>query len=229
MYKCILFDLDHTLWDYEANSRDTLIDLYNEYQLETKGVTNFDDFHLQFKKVNVSLWELYDRGLIDSEVIRKQRFMRILDAFGAYTEKLNNDLSNDYLNTCPLKPNLIPDAIETLEYLSKNYSLTVVTNGFEEIQNVKLSSGKITHYFDHVITSQKAGFKKPAREIFEYALSLNNVQAHEAIMIGDNPITDIGGARNASIDAVLFNPENINHNVEVRYEIRALSELRGIL
>lgn len=228
-YKCILFDLDHTLWDYDTNSREALEELYHQYELQAKGVEVFGDFVSEFQKVNFSLWDLYDRGLIDSQVIRKERFKKILGAFNAYEEKLSDNLSHDYLFSCPKKCNLIPDAIETLEYLTGRYNLTVVTNGFEEIQNLKLTSGKLTHYFDHIITSQKAGHKKPAREIFEFALRENGVHPYEAIMIGDNPITDIGGARNASIDAVLFNPAQVEYEVEVHYEIKALSELRQIL
>jgi YjjG family noncanonical pyrimidine nucleotidase len=228
-YKCVLFDLDHTLWDYEANSREALLELFDQHNLPGKGVTDFDAFAQEFRRVNIALWELYDKGLIDSEVIRKERFKKILGAFDAYEETLSDTLSHEYLFACPKKCNLIPDAIETLEYLSGHYNLTVVTNGFEEIQNMKLTSGKLTHYFDHIITSQKAGFKKPAREIFEYALSANGVRCNEAIMIGDNPITDIGGARNACIDAVFFNPEAIEYKTDAHYEIKALQELRQFL
>jgi YjjG family noncanonical pyrimidine nucleotidase len=228
-YKCIFFDLDHTLWDYETNSMHTLQELYAQYQLELKGIAAFTDFFRQFRMVNLSLWDLYDSGKITSDVIRHERFKQILEAFGAYEEKLSEDLSRDYLSVCPTKCNLMPGAVETLEYLSGQYSLTVVTNGFEEIQNIKLTSGKLHRYFDHVITSQKAGHRKPAREIFDYALKMNGASHYETIMIGDNLVTDIGGARNASIDTVLFNPEQVAHDAEVHYEINDLNELRGIL
>lgn len=228
-YKCVLFDLDHTLWDYDTNSREVLGELYEHYQLQSKGVERFEDFVTEFNKVNTSLWALYDRGLVDSSVIRQERFKQILGAFNAYEVKLSEELSENYLFGCPKKCNLIPDAIDILEYLRGRYTLAVVTNGFEEIQHMKLTSGNLTHYFDHVVTSQKAGYKKPAKEIFEYALSLNGVECHEAVMIGDNPVTDIGGARNACIDAVLFNPAQIDYQVDVHYEIKALNELRQIL
>lgn len=227
-YKCVLFDLDHTLWDYELNSRDTLFELFEQYKLSSRGIGD-EAFVNVFRDVNNSLWELYDKGLIDSEVIRKERFARILAAFDVTDEKLCAELSHDYLWGCPRKCNLIPDALDTLDYLSEKYTLAVVTNGFEEIQHMKLVSGKMTHYFDHIITSQKAGYKKPAKEIFEYALDANGVKCHEAIMIGDNPVTDIGGARNACIDAVFFNPGALTRDVDVHYEIKALSELRQFL
>jgi YjjG family noncanonical pyrimidine nucleotidase len=227
-YRCIFFDLDHTLWDYECNARETLLELHTSYKLLDKGI-QFEDFHQHFKIVNFRLWELYDRGLIGNEIIRDQRFKQILEPFQVYEEKLCADLSHEYLYGCPKKANLVPYAKEVLEYLSAHYSLTVVTNGFEEIQAVKLLSGNITHYFNHVITSEKAGFKKPSREIFDYALSVNNLRCHEVIMIGDNLITDMGGARNASIDTVFYNPAAVLHAAEVNHEIRCLSELQNML
>lgn len=227
-YKCVFFDLDHTLWDYECNAREMLLELHTAHKLAEREIV-FEDFHVHFKAVNFELWNLYDRGLIDNEVIRTQRFTKVLGKFGLVDDKLCATLSYEYLYGCPKKCNLIPHAKETLDYLSHNYRLTLVTNGFEEIQHVKLLSGNITHYFDHVITSQKAGHKKPAREIFDYALSVNNLACHEAIMIGDNLVTDIGGARNACIDTVFYNPEAVEHTSEVSYEIRCLSELQTIL
>ena len=227
-YKCIFFDLDHTLWDYEFNARETLMELHASYNLLELGIL-FEDFHRQFRIINLELWDLYDRGLIDNEVIRSQRFTKVLDKFKVKEDKLSAVLSHEYLHGCPKKSNLLPYAKEVLEYLSRDYSLTVVTNGFEEIQTVKLLSGNITHYFNHVITSQKAGHKKPARQIFDYALSMNNLKCHEVIMIGDNLITDIGGARNACIDTIFYNPGAITHEEEVSHEIRCLSELQNIL
>lgn len=227
-YKCIFFDLDHTLWDYECNARETLSELHSSFALEERGIA-FDEFHQKFREVNVALWDSYDRGLISNDVIRTQRFRKILEHFGVHDDRLNEKLSHEYLYGCPKKANLVPHAKETLEYLSAHYSLTVVTNGFDEIQATKLLSGNITHYFDHVITSQKAGHRKPAREIFEYALAVNNLRSGEVIMIGDNLVTDIGGARNASIDAVFYNPQSMEHQVEVDHEIKCLSELQQIL
>lgn len=228
-YKCILFDLDHTLWDYETNSQVTLLELYHIYDLPSRGVHAFDDFHLQFKKVNADLWHLYDRGLIDSEVIRKERFKMILEPFQAYDEKLCANISRDYLHICPKKGNLMPHALEVLDYLVQHYRLTIITNGFEDIQHQKVTAGKLDTYFDHIITSQKAGHKKPSREIFDCALSLTGTKSHEAIMIGDNLITDIGGARNASIDAVFYNTERIRHTEQPDHEIHSLHELQSIL
>lgn len=228
-YKVIFFDLDHTLWDYESNSCETLQELFNSYNLPTNGVNDCGVFQQQFKKVNTELWELYDRGLITSEVIRKERFKKILSHFNVENEDLCEKLSTDYLFACPKKSGLMPFTVETLNYLADHYPMTIVTNGFEEIQNLKLAAGNLHSYFQHIITSQKAGARKPSRQIFEFAMKVNDVKPHEVVMIGDNLITDIGGALNSSIDTIYFNPDKIEHDVDVKYEISCLSELQNIL
>lgn len=228
-YQSIFFDLDHTLWDYETNSRETLQELYHHFKLLDRGIVTFDPFHKTFQSVNAELWVQYDTGKITSEVIRKQRFKQILEKLNAYEEDLSLKLSYEYLHTCPAKSNLMPDAMETLQYLAERYSLTIITNGFEEIQNIKLAAGGLHTYFNHIITAQKAGHRKPAREIFEYALQINKVDASAAMMVGDNLITDMGGARNASIANVFFNPDRIEHQENVDYEIINLKELCNFL
>jgi YjjG family noncanonical pyrimidine nucleotidase len=228
-YKCIFFDLDHTLWDYEVNSRQTLYELYFSYDLQAKGVTDAESFYKQFRVVNLALWDLYDTNRVDQQYIREERFKQVLQHFSAYSKKLSEDLSIDYLSQCPKKGNLIPHAAEVLEYLVAHYCLTVVTNGFDDIQNVKLTAGNLHRFFRHVVTSQKAGERKPSQKIFEYAMNANNVQCCDVVMIGDNLLTDIAGARNSSIDTIFYNPEKIKHETVVNHEICCLSELKKIL
>ena len=228
-YKCIFFDLDHTLWDYETNSKETLQELFLAYSLANKGITDFESFHREFRRVNAELWVLYDAGKIGSEVIRAERFKQILEVFKAFDEKLCAEISHEYLYTCPKKGNLMPNAVSTLEYLSGKYKMSIITNGFEEIQNLKLTAGKLHKYFDHVITSQHAGFKKPSRKIFDYTLTKHSILCDQAVMIGDNLVTDIGGARQASIDSVYFNHDKISHDSEIHVEIHNLSELCELL
>jgi YjjG family noncanonical pyrimidine nucleotidase len=228
-YTCIFFDLDHTLWDYETNSKETLQELFKAYSLKEKGVTDFESFHREFRRVNAELWVLYDAGKIGSEVIRAERFKQILEVFKAFNEKLCAEISHEYLYTCPKKGNLMPNAISTLDYLSNRYKMSIITNGFEEIQNLKLAAGNLHKYFDHIVTSQHAGFKKPSREIFDYTLTKNSIVSNQAVMIGDNLVTDIGGARQASIDSVFFNHEQIKHDSEIHVEINNLNELCELL
>jgi FMN phosphatase YigB (HAD superfamily) len=48
-------------------------------------------------------------------------------------------------------------------------------------------------------------------------------------MIGDNLLTDMGGAKNALLDTIYFNPEKVKHETELTHEISSLLELKTIL
>ncbi len=229
-YSCVLFDLDHTLWDYDTNCAEALYELYHSYELKNLGIETFDTFHASFKTINTNLWDRYDLGEIHRDVIRLERFDKILKALGVDEYKLSLRISDEYVKESPKKKNLMPGAKETLDYLAAaDYQIYIITNGFDEIQSTKLISSGIEHYFLDVVTSQKAGHKKPAKEIFHFALNKGGHAAAEAIMIGDNLVTDIGGAKNASIDSVYFNPNKIEHSTEVHYEISSLRDLMKIL
>ena len=227
-YKCILFDLDHTLWDYETNSREALSELYIKFELNKKGIEE-ERLFKTFYVINNELWDQYDRGLLHRDVIRNERFHRILLALGVNEYEMSLRLSHEYLSESPKKKNLIEGCKETLDYLHPKYPMVIVTNGFDEIQSTKLSSSGIDHYFKSIVTSARAGHKKPAREIFEFALRENNVSPNETIMIGDNLLTDIAGAISASIDTVFFNPNKIVHQTAVSYEIETLRTLMNFL
>ena len=228
-YRCILFDLDHTLWDFETNSHQTLLELYHHYNLENLGVSSFGAFYGTFVEINTKLWELYDLGKITREKIRFERFHGILEKLGVQDTDLSLRLSDEYVAQSPKKSGLIANALEVLDYLHPRYPMTIVTNGFEEIQYTKMESSGLTSYFKNVVTSARAGHKKPAKEIFEFALTEGGFEAHEAVMIGDNLLTDIGGAHNASVDTVFFNPNKISHNEKPHYEIHDLKQLMNIL
>jgi YjjG family noncanonical pyrimidine nucleotidase len=228
-YKCLLFDLDHTLWDFETNSSLTLAELYETHQLQSRGIDQFTDFKKVFSRINTDLWNRYDAGLINRDEIRFHRFKNILAHFNIVDEKLSMALSDEYVRQSPKKSALMPNAIESLEYLSARYHMTIITNGFEEIQGTKLASSGITHYFKSVVTSARAGYKKPAREIFDFALAECGFTHQQAVMIGDNLQTDMGGARNANVDTIYFNPNRLAHNETVTHEINDLKQLIEIL
>lgn len=224
----MIFDLDHTLWDYDKNCAEAIHELYIKNDLHRKGISSAEKFLDAFMEMNTLMWDQYDLGVIQRDVIRYQRFHRILLALGVDDYKLSLTMSSEYVSLSPTKKNLLPNARAILDYLEKKYRLLIITNGFDEIQSVKLESSGISRYFDSVVTSETAGHKKPAKEIFEYALA-NNYQTDEVIMIGDNLNTDIKGAANAGIDSAYFNPSKKPHQHKMKYEISDLIELKSIL
>ena len=228
-YKHVFFDLDRTLWDFETNSFETLSELAHKYKISEKGVVSIDEFISRYVKINELMWDKYRKGLIDKNTLRYQRFHEIFENYGIRDRKLIEDFGNDYLSVSPLKTNLFPHCIEVLHYLNQKYSLHIITNGFEEVQHIKIKNCGIGHYFDHIITSERSGFKKPDLRIFQYSMDVVNAKTSNSIMIGDSLEADIVGARNAGIHQVFFNPCGDVHTEEVTYEIKSLKELTNFL
>jgi HAD superfamily hydrolase (TIGR01549 family) len=182
---------------------------------------------------------LYDRGLLDRSVIRYQRFKMIFESIQIQHDEIAARLSAGYISLSPTKSHLVEGALELLDYLKNRYPLYVITNGFTEMQTTKARSGGIENYFQSIVTSEMAGYKKPAKEIFDFALSRSGFNHHEAIMIGDNLLTDIAGAFQAGIDTVHFLPQhrltpeggipNGQEESQITHQISKLIELKEIL
>ena len=105
----------------------------------------------------------------------------------------------------------------------------IITNGFDDIQDTKLNSSNLRGYFDKIFTSEAVGHKKPNKEMFNKAVEMIGVDKKSCLMIGDNLETDIKGALNADLDVIFFNPDNLEHDLPVTYEIRKLLDLKSIL
>jgi putative hydrolase of the HAD superfamily len=231
-YKHIFFDLDHTLWDFEANSCQVLEELYHEHGLESKGIASFHVFQQHFTIHNDKLWDRFRKGFINRNELRVKRFRVTLLDFKIGDEKLADVLSVQFLERLPFKTTLFPQTKDVLEYLvTKNYPIHLITNGFEETQLQKIRNSGIDHFFTHIITSESAGTLKPKKEIFDFAIAKALATTESSIMIGDALDIDVLGAYNAGIDQVHFNPLLLAPNIDLKptYTIQSLHELKEIL
>lgn len=232
-YKHLFFDLDHTLWDFEANSRQTLEELYQSMNLEAIGVNDFNLFHKNYLIHNDKLWDRYRKGFVKVDELRWKRMWLTLLDFKIADEPLAREMGNIFLDLLPTRKILFPDAIEILNYLvEKKYNLHLITNGFEKTQHSKLKNSGLDKYFIEVITSEGSNSLKPHKEIFDYAFQKTNANPEESIMIGDSIEVDIQGAINAGIDQVFVNhltnePVTINDKLPT-YTVYSLKELEGI-
>jgi putative hydrolase of the HAD superfamily len=139
-------------------------------------------------------------------------------------------MAESYLSISPRMTALFPDAVEVLQYLQdKKYKLHLITNGFAEVQWIKIENSGLKPFFEHIIISEEVGTQKPDKAIFEIAMNRAATHAEECIMIGDNYNTDIVGAQNVGMDQVFFNPTKNRKKQPVTHEIKTLIELKGIL
>jgi putative hydrolase of the HAD superfamily len=228
-YKHLFFDLDHTLWDFEANSRQTLEEMYHALLLKERGVHSFDDFFNRYIVHNDKLWERYRNGYIKVDELRWKRMWLTLLDFKIGDEPLARKMDVLFLDALPTRKILFPYAIEILDYLTKKgYSLHLITNGFEKTQLSKIENAGLSGYFGEVITSEGANSLKPHKEIFEYAFRKTGATPAESIMLGDSIEADIQGAMNAGIDQVYVNHLGIEPEIRPTYTIYSLKELEKI-
>lgn len=228
-YRHLFFDLDHTLWDFEANAKETIKEVYDLNALHARGINDFDEFFRRYSFHNERLWDRYTKGFIKQEELRWKRMWFALLNYKIGDEALSKRMSVEFLERLPFKKNLFPYTIEILEYLiGKGYILHLVTNGFESIQHSKLDTSNMRHYFTEIITSEASNSLKPNKEIFEYALSKSGAATHESIMIGDNLDADIKGGMDAGLDTVFVNHLNIEPHIKPTYTIYHLKELEDI-
>ena len=229
-YKDLFFDLDHTLWDFETNSKETIQELYTTHRLADLGIVDFDGFYSTYSAHNHRLWDRYTKGFIKQEELRWKRvYLSLLD-FKVANEPLAKEMSQAYLEILPNKKHLFPYTIEILEYLKqKDYKMHLITNGFESVQFKKIKNSGLQDYFIEVITSEASNSLKPQKEIFEYALKNANASVEKSIMIGDNESADIQGGINMGMDTIFVNHIQVVPTIPATYTITHLKELENIL
>jgi putative hydrolase of the HAD superfamily len=228
-YPHIFFDLDHTLWDFDANAKDALIELYDAFNLSQIGIESFEPFYSNYLVHNALLWSRYEKGFITTQELKWKRMWRTLLDFKIADEKLAKDMADYFLEILPYKTKVFDHTFEILNYLTeKKYSLHLITNGFEKTQWTKLDQSKLSGYFKNVITSECANCSKPKKEIFDFAIKKAQCEMKDSIMIGDNLNADISGAMNAGMDTIFANHINAECDIKPTYIIRNLKELEGI-
>jgi putative hydrolase of the HAD superfamily len=229
-YKHLFFDLDHTLWDTDANNAETVEDLFHTHIFPhvIKDVS-FHDFYKVYYYENKRLWSAYNKNEVTKEELRWKRFYNALLSVGIDNQTLAAEIGELFVQQSPYKKALIAHTLELLEYLKEKYTMHIITNGFDEVQQIKMKESGLMPYFQEIITSEKAGKLKPDLKIFEYALALAGISSTQALMIGDSFEADILGASAANIDQVFYNPNKMQISFRPTFEIYSLLELKEIL
>ena len=209
-FEHIFFDLDHTLWDFESNSAKAFGFIFNENNIEL----DLNEFLNFYTPINLKYWKLYREERVSKPVLR---YNRLRESFDALNYRISDDhidhLAKIYIDNLPNYNNLFEGTIEVLNYLYSKYKMHIITNGFEEVQLLKLKNSEILHFFNKVITSESVGVKKPNPIIFNHALEITETTAEKSVMIGDNLEADIEGAQQIGMHTIFFNTNNtLVHN-----------------
>ncbi|UTM60351.1 pyrimidine 5'-nucleotidase [Photobacterium sp. CCB-ST2H9] len=220
-YQWILFDADETLFHFDAYSGLKL--MFSRFEVD------FTPEHFsEYQRINKPLWVDYQNGDINAEQIKHLRFEYWASKLNVTTVTLNSAFLEAMADTC----SLLPGAASMLERLNPHVKMGIITNGFTELQDVRLRRTGVTDYFSTLIISEQVGAAKPAPEIFDYALNaIGNPERSKVLMVGDNPHSDILGGINAGMDTCWLNhhdheaPEGIRPS----YIVSHLDELSSLL
>ncbi|OAD90047.1 noncanonical pyrimidine nucleotidase, YjjG family [Aequorivita soesokkakensis] len=221
----VFFDLDHTLWDFDRNSALAFARVFQKHKIDL----SLTDFLKEYEPINLIYWKRFREETVSKEQLRRGRLTDTFDVFKIqFPLETIDALAISYIEELPVDNHLFLDTIEILEYLSKKYNLHIITNGFEEVQYLKLHNSGIKKYFSTITTSEEVGLKKPHPVIFEIALKKASVAPQKSIMIGDSLEADIIGAKNVGMNTLFFNYRN-EIVAENFFAINELSEIKNHL
>ena len=216
-YKAIFLDWDDTIGDWTTAEHKALHDIYATYHLDRLYPT-FEDYLNAYKPYNLELWGMYGRGEVTKEKLHFERFYRPLikarsdlqvRPATANVENLAHEIGAEFLRLTNKHFCLLPNAEKVVRYLAAKYPLTIISNGFKEVQYYKFEHSGLAPYFTHTLISEEVGINKPQPEIFRIALQRNGISADEAVMIGDSYSSDIAGAKAAGIDQIWITSEGV--------------------
>lgn len=226
----IFFDLDNTLWDHRRNAYLTIKDLFDKEEITLKYNIDFEEFHSVYHEINEKLWEQIRDGEIDKEYLRKHRFYDTFKHFGIDDLELSMFFEEHFLDKILNYNHLVESAEYILDYLkAKNYTLHIISNGFQEVTERKCILSGIDHYFQTITSADSVGVRKPNPAIFEYSLGLSEAKKEESILIGDDWIADVIGAQQFGMDVIFFDVLNENKDVENLKVIKHLLQIKEYL
>ncbi|MEQ9188477.1 MAG: YjjG family noncanonical pyrimidine nucleotidase [Cryomorphaceae bacterium] len=226
-YKHIFFDLDHTLWDFHTNSVEALEELFVSFDLSNVTKVSSSKYFIdRYIFHNDRMWDMYRKNRMSKSRLRKARFEAALKDVGLDDKKLAKQIGMAYLDVCPRKTKLNEGAMEVVLELKKNHVLHILSNGFHETQLVKLECSGLAPHFENVITSEKAGAKKPSPRIFQFAERVTGALKTESLMVGDNLEIDVKGAHAFGWDAIHYNEMEVTH---IFPAVKRLPDIMGML
>ena len=228
-YRNLFIDLDDTVYDFSAASRESFLETYVQLRYE-RFFDSFEHYMSIYEPYNLELWRIYGEGKITKDELNRRRYSHPLEVVGVNDPQLAATFCSQALGLIPTKGPLMPGAIELLEYLQPKYNMYILSNGFKELQSRKMQTAGIDKYFDALILSDDIGVNKPHRKLYEHAMQTTASTPQESLMIGDMFDTDIIGAANFGIDSIYYNPKGkTGHPFAPTYEVKHLLEIKEIL
>ena len=225
-YKYLLFDLDHTLLDFDAAEDIALSQLLKE-----EGVEDIQTYKDYYVPMNKALWKDLEQKKITKSELINTRFTKLFAHFGV--EKDGAYLAERYQFFLSKQGQTFPGVEDLLKKLiSKGYKLYAATNGITYIQTGRLEQSGIAPFFKEIFISEQLHTQKPDAEFYEkIGARIPNFDKNQTLMIGDSLSADIQGGNNAGIDTIWYNPHNLENKslAHPTYEVHSYKDLVNYL
>lgn len=220
-YDVILMDIDNTLLDFDAGTRDSLRALLARFGLELTA-----EREARFHVLNNALWQQYERGEIEKNVIFETRFAQFLGEMDVFMDPL--EANEAYAEGLRHSAVLMPHCRELLDALRGRCRLFAVTNGVVTTQLPRLEQSGLNACFEQVFISEAMGCKKPEPEFFDKCFAaMGPVDKSRCLLLGDSLTSDMQGGRNAGIATCLLGKPTDDPRCD--YVIQDLLELLPLL
>lgn len=225
-YKFLLFDLDHTLLDF-----DTAEDLALTSLLKEQGVEDIPAYKDYYIPMNKSMWKDLEQKKITKPELVNTRFSRLFAHFGQ--EKDGVYLSSRYQHYLSQQGQTFAGVQDLLDTLTeRGYEIYGATNGITFIQTGRLAQSGIAPYFNQMFISEQLHIQKPDALFYEkIAEQIPGFRKEEAVMIGDSLTADVAGGNNAGIATIWYNPAKLANETSAQptFEVASYGELLEIL
>ena len=225
-YKYLLFDLDHTLLDFDAAEDIALSQLLKE-----EGVEDIQAYKDYYVPMNKSLWKDLEQKKITKSELINTRFAKLFAHFGI--EKDGAYLAERYQFFLSKQGQTFPGVKNLLKKLiNQDYELYAATNGITLIQTGRLEQSGIAPFFKEIFISEQLHTQKPDAEFYEkIGARIPNFDKNQTLMIGDSLSADIQGGNNAGIDTIWYNPHHLENKTQAQptYEVDSYQALLDCL
>ena len=225
-YKFLLFDLDHTLLDF-----DTAEDIALTQLLKEEGVEDIRAYKDYYVPMNKALWKDLEEKKITKQELVNTRFSKLFSHFGI--EKDGVYLAERYQFYLAQQGQVFSGAMELLDSLiDRGYELYAATNGITAIQTGRMAQSGLAPYFNQVFISKQLQTQKPDALFYEKkGQQIAGFSKEKALMIGDSLTADIQGGNNAGIDTIWYNPHHLENNTQAQptYEVHSYQDLLDCL
>lgn len=224
-YEYLLFDLDDTIFDFQATQKKALNRIIEAYVPQIEEVI----FFTIYNEINHQLWGKYENGEILKSDIILNRFTLTFNKLAVKAD--GKKAAKDYQIFLSEGSDLLRGAIESLQQFKKQgYHIYVVSNGELYTQMSRLARAGITHYFDAVYISEQTGSQKPNMKFFTYVFENSpEIELSKALLIGDSITADIHGAKNIAMDCCWFNLFYSHEKTDATYVVNNHQELQSLL